>query len=94
LETFAPQFNFDKVREKIISSQTNKVFLMWDFTDFHTETIADLSNIKISMIETSLHDMYFEVEVANYMYNIRVRLNWGNNNGVANPRWKFTFINK
>ena len=94
LETFAPQFNFDKVREKIISSQTNKVFLMWDFTNFHTESIADLSNIQISMIETSLHDMYFEVDVANYIHNIRVRLNWGNNNGVANPRWKLTFINK
>jgi hypothetical protein len=46
------------------------------------------------MIETSLHDMYFEVDVANYIHNIRVRLNWGNNNGVANPRWKLTFINK
>ena len=39
-----------------------------------------------------IYDLYFDVYVTNFEYNIRIRLNWGNNNGLANPRWKFTFI--
>ena len=39
-------------------------------------------------------NLYFDVFVEGLEYNIRIRLNWGNNNGIANPRWKFTFIDK
>jgi hypothetical protein len=42
----------------------------------------------------SVKSLYFDLAVNNYEHDIRVRLNWGNNNGIANPRWKFTFINK
>lgn len=95
LELYAPEFNFDMIKDKIISSQTNKVFLLWDcsVSDFQIETI-DLGNMELHLMENSITDLCFDLEVTNFMYNIRVRLNWGNNNGIANPRWKFTFINK
>jgi hypothetical protein len=95
LELYAPHFNFEMIKDKIISSQTNKVFLMWDcsVSAFQVETI-DLGNIELHLIENSITDLCFDLEVTNYTHNIRVRLNWGNNNGIANPRWKFTFINK
>lgn len=94
LTTYAPQFKFEKITEKIKESQTNKIFLLWDKNEFHLQTL-DVANINISgIIENTIKKSCFDIQVDNFIYNIRVRLNWGNNNGVANPRWKFTFINK
>lgn len=94
LNTYASQFKFDKITEKIRLSQTNKIFLLWDKNEFHLQTL-DVANINITgIIENTIKKSCFDIQVDNFIYNIRVRLNWGNNNGVANPRWKFTFINK
>jgi len=94
LNTYASLFKFNKITEKIKDSQTNKIFLLWDKNEFHLQTL-DIANINISgIIPNTIKKSCFDIQVDNFMYNIRVRLNWGNNNGVANPRWKFTFIDK
>ena len=94
INTYAEQFNFDLVCDKIKESQTNKIFMFWDKNNFHLQKL-DVDKIKIVGIKPgSIKKLYFDVEVDNFMYNIRIRLNWGNNNGVANPRWKFSFIDK
>jgi hypothetical protein len=94
IETYATTFNFEKIKNKIIESQSNKIFLLWDKNNFLIQTV-DVEHIHISGIKPNgIHGMYFDVTVENFIYDIRIRLNWGNNNGVANPRWKFTFINK
>jgi hypothetical protein len=94
LSTYAPDFKFNKITKKIQESQTNKVFLLWDKNMFHVQTI-DVEKIAILGIKpNSINKLYFDVEVENLIYDIRVRLNWGNNNGIANPRWKFSFIDK
>lgn len=85
-------FNFEKIANKIKESQTDKVYLMWDCTKFHTQ-VVNVADIQIKKI-IKLDKLYFDVEVEYFIYNIRIRLNWGNNAGVTNPRWKFTFINK
>jgi len=85
-------FNFVKIAQKIKESQTDKIYLMWDCTKFHTQ-IVNTADIQIKKI-IKLGKLYFDVDVANFEYNIRIRLNWGNNAGIANPRWKFSFINK
>ena len=92
IEEFHTQFQFEKVTEKVRESQTNKVFLLWDCENFHTQ-VVDTNTLAITSIE-KIKDLYFDVNCTNFKYNIRIRLNWGNNNGLANPRWKFTFINK
>jgi hypothetical protein len=94
IETYATTFNFEKIKNKIVESQSDKIFLLWDKSNFIIQMI-DVKNIHISGIKSNgIHDLYFDVTVENFMYDIRIRLNWGNNNGIANPRWKFTFINK
>jgi len=94
LNTYSQLFKFDKITEKIRDSQTNKIFLLWDKNEFHLQTL-DVANINIGGIKSNtLKKSCFDIQVDNFMYNIRIRLNWGNNNGVANPRWKFTFIDK
>ena len=92
IQTYVSTFRFEKIAEKIKESQKNKVFLLWDCENFHTQSInAEL--LKITKV-IKVDKLYFDVFVEGLQYNIRIRLNWGNNNGIANPRWKFTFIDK
>jgi hypothetical protein len=92
IQQFSTSFRFDKITEKIKESQTEKVFLLWDCENFHTQKL-DVENFEIKNIK-KLSDLYFDVAVNNFQYDIRVRINWGNSNGLANPRWKFSFIPK
>jgi hypothetical protein len=85
-------FNFDKTTKHLKETQKDKVYLMWDCTKFHTQTL-NIANINMKKI-IKFDNLYFDVEAENLEYNIRIRLNWGNSAGVANPRWKFSFINK
>ena len=92
IKTYAHTFCFEKITKKIVESQSDKIFLLWDKTDFIIQSI-DVKNIHISGIKPdSINPLYFDVVVDNFIHDIRIRLNWGNNNGIANPRWKFTFI--
>ena len=92
IQTYVSTFRFEKIADKIKESQKNKVFLLWDCENFHTQSInAEL--LKITHV-IKVDKLYFDVFVEGLEYNIRIRLNWGNNNGISNPRWKFTFIDK
>jgi hypothetical protein len=94
LSEYAHHFRFEQIAKKIQESQTNKIFLLWDKNAFHVQHI-DVEKIAILGIKpNSVNKLYFDVEVENLIYDIRIRLNWGNNNGIANPRWKFSFIDK
>jgi len=92
IEEFNSSFHFEKVTEKVRESQTGKVFLLWDCENFNTQ-IVDTNSLFINSIQ-KINSLYFDVECSGFNYDIRIRLNWGNNNGLANPRWKFTFISK
>lgn len=92
LKLYSSTFNFDKVTEKIKESQRNKVYLLWDCENFHTQ-ILDVENMSMSRIK-KMNNLSFDVNVENFNYDICVRLRWANNNGLVNPSWKFSFINK
>ena len=93
IKLYSSTFNFDKITEKIKESQTNKIFLLWDCNEFHIQTLDDIKNISISGIK-KIDNLSFSVNVINFEYDICVRLRWSNNNGLANPSWKFSFITK
>lgn len=94
LQEFSPTFKFEKILEKIKESQKNKAFLLWDCENFHIQEL-NVENIQILGIkENSLRDLYFDLSIQNYSHDLRIRINWGNNACVANPRWKFTFISR
>lgn len=92
IQQFSESFQFSKIVEKIKASQTDKVFLLWDCENFHIQRL-DVQNLLVKKIK-KVENLYFDLETENFQYDIRVRLNWGNSNGLANPRWKFSFINK
>jgi hypothetical protein len=101
------KLNLAKVQKWLIANgcevvenpdQSDKIFLLWDCSNFHIQKIdvnlIQILKIKdISVIEVQ-KKMYFDLSLANFDYDLRIRINWGNNACVANPRWKFTFINK
>jgi hypothetical protein len=92
LQEFSQSFKFEKIQEKIQDSQKDKAFLLWDCENFHIQKL-EVKDIQILGIkEKSLRESYFDLTLANFEYDLRVRVNWGNNACVANPRWKFTFI--
>ena len=94
LQQFSQTFNFEKIQEKIQESQADKAFLLWDCDNFHIQKL-EVENIHILGIKKkSLKASYFDLELENFENDLRVRVNWGNNACVANPRWKFTFIKK
>jgi len=94
IQKYSDSFKFENLTEKIKNSQNNKIFLLWDCNEFHIQKI-EVNEMKITnIIENSINDMYFDVNVDNFIYNIRIRINWGNSGGLCNPRWKFTFIYK
>ena len=94
LEENSPNFHYEKITDKIQSSQSGKYYLLWDGEKFNIK-LLDIKNIKIKgIINSSPNKAYIDVEVENFEYNLRIRLNWGNNLGLCNPRWKFTFTNK
>lgn len=92
LKLYSSTFQFDKITQKIKDSQTDKVFLMWDCENFHIQEL-DIKNITITGIK-KLDDLSFDLNVTNFEYDICVRLRWANNNGLANPSWKLSFIPK
>jgi hypothetical protein len=92
LKIYSDKFKFDKIAQKIQDSQSNKSFLLWDYAAFHVKKL-DFDDIIIQGI-THVDEAYFDLDVSNFEYNFRVRLNWGNNLGLANPRWKFSFTSK
>ena len=89
ITTYGPSFSFEKIEEKIRESQKGKVYLFWN-GDFHIQEL-DVSKIKIVGI-IKFKNLCLDVQVDGFDYNLCIRLNWGNNNGVSNPRWKFTWI--
>lgn len=92
IQQYLHTFQFEKIVQKIKESQTSKVFLLWDCENFHIQTL-DVDDLNITNIK-KVDKLYFDLETSNFQYNIRVRLNWGNSNGLSNPRWKFSFISK
>jgi hypothetical protein len=92
LHKYSETFSFTKIEEKIKESQKNKLFLMWDCTNFHIQEL-NIEKIKIPGIKKdSINDLYFDVNLDNCdEYDIRIRINWGNSQGLCNPRWKFSY---
>ena len=78
--------------EKIRESQTDKVFLLWDCENFHLQKL-NVEQISITGIK-NIEKLSFTVNVDNFQYDICIRLRWANNNGLANPAWKFSFVEK
>jgi hypothetical protein len=85
-------FNFEKLTEKLKESQENKVFLLWDCKHFNVDTV-ETSNMVLTGIK-EMKKNSFIINVNNFKYDIGVRIRWANNNGLANPTWKFSYVSK
>jgi len=92
---YAHTFSFEQqLTDKLRSSQKDKIYIMWDYDKFNVEQM-NMDNIILSRIlPDSICGACFTIETHDFQFNLRVRINWGNTNGILNPRWKFTLVHK
>lgn len=90
LTTYGPQFVFDGLEKKIRESQEDKTYLFWNGKDFIIQEVAS-NNLKFGKV-IEIKNKNLLIQVDHFQYNISIRQNWGNNNGIANPRWKISYV--
>ena len=102
LYIYSHSFKFGKLTEKLRESQKDKFYLLWDCVNFHIQKIDNVDILNIVGIKENTNEIKknnkkgacLDLVVDNFQYDISMRLNWGNNGGLCNPRWKLTYINK
>jgi hypothetical protein len=90
LTVYGPQFVFDGLEKKIRESQDDKTYLFWNGKDFVIQEVATADLKFGKVIATKNKNLVIQVD--GFKYNISIRQNWGNNNGIANPRWKISYV--
>ena len=89
LHTYIEKFNVEKFTNKLLETQTNKIFLLWDLTKFNVETITDqgckILHIQLKQSKTKKTNTIIALSVK---YEYQLLLRWRNHNGVLNPAWQ------
>ena len=94
LKKYVNYFDGNRITQIMKESQ-NKTYLLWKKGTFTAIKVDSSEITECNIIQNSVSKKSFHIEtIGKFPYNIKVLLNWGNNNGVANPRWKFAFISK
>jgi len=89
LNTYGKDVNIDFFKEKIKSSQTDKIFVMWS-QQCHTFNID-------MFVDCDMNDMTYhsikngntlQIKSGNTMYSLLLR--WRNHKGILNPAWQIS----
>lgn len=94
LNTYISKFKVDEFTKKLIESQANKYFLLWDLSQFHIDTLsADELTIKdIHLKPTKKQTNTIIAMTTKSEYHLLLR--WRNHNGILNPAWQIKIIRK
>jgi hypothetical protein len=89
LHTYIEKFNVEKFTKKLLETQINKIFLLWDLTRFNVETMTDqgckILHIQLKQPKTKKTNTIIALSVK---YEYQLLLRWRNHNGVLNPAWQ------
>ena len=89
LETYVNTIDFTILTELFQSRQKDKIFVLWDLTKFHIETIEQDVVEKFVLIE---NNNKIVVEGQKYKYCLLLR--WRNHKGILNPAWQISLKTK
>jgi len=89
LETHANQLNTTRLTAKLIESQQDKFFLLWDISDksnakFNIETLT-VADLTITGVDRIKNKNTIVAVSANYEFHLLLR--WRNHAGIMNPAW-------
>lgn len=87
LELYAHTIDIARLTAKFKSTQTDKIFLLWDLNNFHVSTLNDLemSNLTFDRVK---NNNTIVVASSNYEYHLLLR--WRNHLGILNPAWQIS----
>lgn len=87
LELYGPTIDLPRLSDKFIQTQQNKVFAMWDLSNFHVEqfTPAELTVCRFSGISNG-NTIVVESDTMKY----KLLLRWRNHKGILNPAWQIS----
>ena len=87
LNEYANTINVNKLIEKIQTSQTNKIFMMWDGVKFHKESMTSIQPISLQYGGIQRGNT---ILVHSNMYTYKLLLRWRNHKGILNPAWQIS----
>jgi hypothetical protein len=103
LNTYVSKFKVDEFTKKLVESQSNKYFLLWDLSRFHIDSfsIEDLSIKHINLyIRTFKKTSNLTKKQTNTIIALsttseyHLLLRWRNHNGILNPAWQIKVTRK
>jgi hypothetical protein len=93
LEIFHTKLNIKKFLDKVISTQNNKVFIMWYRDEFkiYDSLLANEASLDINKYNITIDKN--NVYVSNGNITFKLLLRWKNHKGILNPAWQISFKN-
>jgi hypothetical protein len=96
LETHANQLNTTRLTAKLIESQQDKFFLLWDISDksnakFNIETLS-VADLTITRVDRIKNKNAIVALSANYEFHLLLR--WRNHAGIMNPAWQISLVKR
>lgn len=94
LNTYVSKFKVDEFTKKLVESQANKYFLLWDLSKFHIDTLSveELTIKDVLLKPTKKQTNTIVARSTTSEYHLLLR--WSNRNGILNPAWKIHITRK
>ena len=88
LYKYIVKFRVDEFSNKLIESQKNKYFLLWDLKRFHVDMLTE-KDLQILHINIKPSKKNANTVIAlSVKYEFQLLLRWRNHNGILNPAWQ------
>jgi hypothetical protein len=88
LYKYIVKFKVDDFSNKLIESQKNKYFLLWDLKQFHVDMLTE-KDLQILHINIKPSKKNANTVIAlSVKYEFQLLLRWRNHNGILNPAWQ------
>jgi hypothetical protein len=88
LYKYIVKFKVDEFSNKLIESQKNKYFLLWDLKRFHVDMLTE-KDLQILHINIKPSKKNANTVIAlSVKYEFQLLLRWRNHNGILNPAWQ------
>ena len=88
LYKYIVKFKVDEFSNKLIESQKNKYFLLWDLKQFHVDMLTE-KDLQILHINIKPSKKNANTVIAlSVKYEFQLLLRWRNHNGILNPAWQ------
>jgi hypothetical protein len=88
LHTYKDALNLTELEADIRKRQTGKVFVMWDLTTFHTDTLADDEMALVGPVVVENDNRLVVQSRAGTRHKLLLR--WKNHQGILYPAWQIS----